>query len=109
MPGDDFGAGIALGRLAFAYLLLGEITQGTARLDEALVNARRIGDRAGEAWALETLGTVARAEGRKEQAEGYWRGALALYEVMPEGPGAARTRSWLTDPQACAPTLRPRP
>jgi hypothetical protein len=65
-------------------------------------------DRAGEAWALETLGTVAHRAGSDEEACGHWRAALALYEVMLDRNGAARTRTWLANPQAADPALQPR-
>ncbi|MFJ5263438.1 ATP-binding protein [Streptomyces sp. NPDC088387] len=107
--GDRFGAGIALGRLALACLLLGRASEAVEYLHKARTNAEQIGDRSGEAWALETLGTVFHSAGGREKACEHWRSALALYEVMLDGSGVARTRTWLDDPRAVVPMPQPRP
>jgi len=60
-------------------LSFGKISEATAHAQEALTLARRLGARGSEAHALCLNGDVA-ATARAEDAEGYYRQALALAE-----------------------------
>lgn len=75
--------------LGEAHALWGQALwrQGDARaaqpyVEQALAFARRAGDRAGEAWALDRLGTLARDLGNNAAARDYHRQALDLAQAI---------------------------
>ena len=65
--GDEVGVAILLHRLAdMSIALRGDLTRGRFLAEESLAGHRRTGFRKGEAHALTTLATIARADGDLE-------------------------------------------
>src|SRR5262249_43975902 len=69
----------ALQSAGTAYLLVGQIAEAASHVREALAISRRVGARGSEAYAQYLAGDIALASGA-EDAEGYYRQALALAE-----------------------------
>lgn len=67
----------------------GDNAEATARLDEALVAFRRLGDRTGEAMTLTDLGLIARDQGDLELATADHEAALALRRATGDRRGIA--------------------
>jgi hypothetical protein len=61
-------------------------------VDIGLASARKLGDPAGEAWALHQLGTRALCLERGPEAKGLLQSALAVRERIGDDAGAAATR-----------------
>jgi class 3 adenylate cyclase/tetratricopeptide (TPR) repeat protein len=82
---------VAMTTLGEAYLRAGHATEALERALESLQLARSRGERGDEAWALRLLGEiVARTDSPEvEQAESYYRQALALAEELGMRPLAA--------------------
>ena len=68
----------ALGRLGFALFMIGEEAEAAPLLDEALLLARRLGDRKTEIEVLLGLATARQYVGERARAERLFREALAL-------------------------------
>jgi tetratricopeptide (TPR) repeat protein len=107
--GDRFGLGIALGRLAYAYLRQEELVEAISFLRQAADSAREIDDYPTEAWATEVLGTAMYGTGQKDAARETWQTALTLYQRIFDGEGTARVKVQLANPDFPPPTPRPRP
>jgi tetratricopeptide (TPR) repeat protein len=67
-----------LGHLGEAYLLANRLEDALEVAGRALTLARERGQRGYEAWALRLLGDVTARHDPPEQADGYYRDALAL-------------------------------
>jgi len=107
--GDRFGLGIALGRLAYAYLRQEKLPNAIGFLRETIDNAREIDDHPTEAWAMEVLGTATYKAGQKDAAREIWQAALTLHQKLLDSEGIARVKAQLMNPDAPPPTPRPRP
>src|SRR5688572_3714220 len=68
----------------------GDLALTRAVEEESLADARRIGDRRGEADALQDLGLVATVTGEPDLAERRFRGAIAIWQTLDEPMGRAR-------------------
>ena len=77
--------------LGETYLLLGRLTDAVTAAECALDRSRGSSERGNEAYALHVLGEIAaHAEPpEREQAEGYYRRALALADELGMRPLAA--------------------
>lgn len=92
---DDLVARAWLNR-AYAEYDKGRLREADDALRRALEVFRRLGDRQGEAEALEVLGGVTSdLRGSLRTAEDAYRRVLELYREMGDGMGQARTLSWL--------------
>jgi len=81
---------------AYAEYDKGRLQEADAALRRALEIFRRLGDRQGEAEALEVLGGVTSdLRGSVRIAEEAYRRVLELYREMGDGMGQARTLAWL--------------
>jgi len=80
-----------LGWLSEAYLLEERLDEALTRAQEALSLTRRHGERNHEAWCLRLLGQIASHHDPVdvEQADGYYREALALADSLGARPLAA--------------------
>jgi len=80
-----------LGWLSEAYLLEERLDEALAHVQEALSLARRHGERNHEAWCLRLLGQIVshRDPFDFEQADSYFREALALADTLGARPLAA--------------------
>jgi tetratricopeptide (TPR) repeat protein len=80
-----------LGWLSEAYLIEGLLDEAHAHAQEAVSLARRHGERHHEAWCLRLLGQIVshRDPVDFEQAEGYYREALSLADMLGARPLAA--------------------
>jgi tetratricopeptide (TPR) repeat protein len=72
----------ALGFLAMARLLLGQLDECKRLYDEALALFREVNDRDGIAWVLLVLGEMARMQDDYARAEKLYNESLALYQEM---------------------------
>ncbi|MDR7546228.1 MAG: AAA family ATPase [Armatimonadota bacterium] len=92
---DDLVARAWLNR-AYAEYDKGRLQDADAALRRALEIFRRLGDRRGEAEALEVLGGVTSdLRGSLRIAEEAYRRVLEVYREMGDGMGEARTLAWL--------------
>jgi len=92
---DDLVARAWLNK-AYAEYDSGRLQDADAALRRALEIFRRLGDRPGEAEALEVLGGVTSdLRGSLRIAEEAYRRVLDLYREMGDGMGQARTLAWL--------------
>jgi DNA-binding SARP family transcriptional activator/tetratricopeptide (TPR) repeat protein len=82
---------IRLAATLFRYLNLGGyFPEGIAIHTQALIAARRAGDRDAEATALSALGTIESSQARYQRATDSFRQALALFRRTGERTGQAR-------------------
>jgi len=97
--------------LAEGFLRAGRADDATHTADRALERARHYQERGNEAWALRLLGEIAAVPPDVEQAEAYYRQALALAEELGMRPlvahchlglGTLYQRVGRSDEQACA-------
>jgi DNA-binding SARP family transcriptional activator/tetratricopeptide (TPR) repeat protein len=77
------------------FLLGGHLPEAFTVFGHALGAARRTGDRASEAAALELLGEVDWRQGRLQQAGDRHRQALALFRAAGDRSGQARTLAFI--------------
>ncbi len=96
--GQTSGHSLRLIFLGQAYLLAGHLDEATLAAQRALEHARNYRARANEAWALSLLGEIEtrRHPPGTEQAEAYYRAALALAEEGEMRPLQARCRAGLS-------------
>jgi len=88
-----WGDVISLGRGIDSYLTLHGLWESWRTMIEAVLqSARRLGDRANEAWALHQLGTHALSVGWMGQAIDYLRQALNLRNGLGDTVGMAYTQ-----------------
>ena len=81
---------------AFAEYDRSNLQQAEEALQRALDLFRSMGDRQGEAEALELLGIITHSlRGRLNKAQQAYRQALDLYRAMDDGKGMARTMAFL--------------
>ena len=86
-PAERTGALIGLGVLT---RLLGDVTRAIAAFDAALALCRKVGDRRGEAEALDHLGRTAYEAGDYNRAVAHCGAALALAQLLGEKALVAR-------------------
>ena len=88
-----------LGWLSEAYMLEGRLEEASAKAQEALSLARQHGERNHEAWCLRLLGQIAshRHPVDLQQAEGYYRAALAMTDTLGARPLAAHCHFHLSE------------
>ena len=88
-----------LGWLSETYLLEERLEEAVAHAQEALSLARRHGERNHEAWCLRLLGQIASQRGPVdlEQADSYYRAALAMADTLGARPLAAHCHFHLGD------------
>lgn len=99
---DDLVARAWLNR-AYAEYDKYRLKEADDALHRALELFRRLGDRQGEAEALEVLGGVTSdLRGSLRTAEEAYRQVIELYREMDDGMGMARTMSWLGRAQISA-------
>lgn len=95
MGRDDLVARAWLNR-GYSEFDKGRLQQADEALRRALELFRRLGDRLGEAEALEVLGGVTSdLRGSLRTAEDAYQQVIDLYREMGDGMGVARTMSWL--------------
>jgi|CXWL01.1.fsa_nt_gi serine/threonine-protein kinase len=90
--------------MARSYLSLGSHTRAAPLAEEALALARRVGDRAGEASALDLLGEIAKERGEYERGLDLLTEALALRrrELGEDAPETIETQTRLVYVQQLA-------
>jgi non-specific serine/threonine protein kinase len=75
----------------------GKATRAGTLLEEALALFRSLGDHAGYAAALRTLGRIAQAQGALDRAAALWAESLALQQHVGDRLGAAVTLDFLSE------------
>jgi tetratricopeptide (TPR) repeat protein len=99
MSSMGVGRAMQLAWLGEAYLLEGRLDEALRHAHEGLSLARRHEERGHEAWCVRLLGEIAsrRDPCHVEQAEEYYRMALALANDLGMRPLAARCHSQLSE------------
>lgn len=84
---------------------LGQTGDAFGHLRRALKVNRDIGNRWGEAWALNSIGKTLHHAGRVAGARAYWERALAIFDDLDD-PRAAEVRAHLRRAEDPAPSLQ---
>jgi signal transduction histidine kinase len=93
--GDEKGLGLVFSMLMFFAMRVGNFEETLTYGLQSLKKTRARGDRVGEAWTLDGLGTSYYETGDPARARQYYEQGLALFEELGVVPGIARTLTGL--------------